>query len=133
MALTRQRLRHELRDLVELVLVPGLAALLPWSMAFALFKRLAQWQLLFRHPSRRAVAEAQKRGWVADPGAWLLDRKLTALVDHADHYLARTRSDHWMERHLEVSGQWPRADQASIVLTFHWGAGMWGQIGRAHV
>src|SRR5512140_1672474 len=126
MALTRQRLRHELRDLVELVLVPGLAALLPWSMAFALFKRLAQWQFLFRHPSRQAVAEAQKRGWVADPRAWLLDRKLTALVDHADHYLARTRSDRWMERHLEVSGQWPRADQASIVLTFHWGAGMWG-------
>lgn len=126
MALTRQRLRHELRDLVEVVLVPAIAAVLPWPVAFAIFKRLARWSLLYRAPSQRALAEAQKRGWVADPAIWLRDRKLTTLVDHADHYLARTRSDRWMDRHLEVDGQWPAAGQAAIALTFHWGAGMWG-------
>jgi len=126
MALTRQRLRHELRDFVEVVLLPALAAVLPWSVAFAIFKRLARWSLLYRAPSRRALAEAQARGWVQDPVTWLRDRKLTTLVDHADHYLARTRSDRWMDRHLEVDGQWPQAGQAFIALTFHWGAGMWG-------
>ncbi len=126
MSLTRQRLRDEMRDLVELVLIPGIAALLPWAMAFALFKRLAQWQVLYRHPGRQALAQAQERGWVTDPRAWLRDRKLTTLVDHADHYLARTRGDRWMDRHLVVDGQWPTPGQPCILLTFHWGAGMWG-------
>jgi len=126
MALTRQRLRYELRDLVELVLVPAVAALLPWSVAFALFKRLAQWKVLYRHPGRQALAQAQERGWVSDSRAWLRDRKLTTLVDHADHYLARTRGDRWMDRHLVIEGDWPPPGQACILLTFHWGAGMWG-------
>lgn len=126
MGLTRKRLRHELRDLVEVVLLPALAAVLPWSIAFALFKRLARWPLLYRAPSRRALAEAQRRGWAADPAAWIQDRKLTTLVDHADHYLARTRSDRWLRRYLDVEGEWPAPGQAAIALTFHWGAGMWG-------
>lgn len=132
MALTRQRLRHEVRDLFELVLVPAIAALLPWSMAFALFKRLAHWSLLYRAPSQRALAEAQARGWVKDPVTWLRDRKLTTLIDHADHFLARARNDRWMDRHLAVDGQWPTPGHASIVLTFHWGAGMWGLRSAAH-
>jgi lauroyl/myristoyl acyltransferase len=125
-ALTRQRLRHELRDLVEVVLLPALAAVLPWPVAFAIFKRLARWSFLYRAPSQRALAQAQQRGWVADPDAWMRDRKLTTLVDHADHYLVRTRSDHWLEKHLDVEGQWPEPGHAEIALTFHWGAGMWG-------
>ena len=126
MAWTRQRLRHELRDLVEVVVLPALAIVLPWSFAFAIFKRLARWSLLYRGPSQRALAEAQGRGWVGDCATWLRDRKLTALVDHADHYLVRTRTDRWMQRHLQVDGQWPPPGQACIALTFHWGAGMWG-------
>jgi phosphatidylinositol dimannoside acyltransferase len=125
-ALTRQRLRHELRDLVELVLLPAIAAFVPWRMVFAIFKRLAGWPLLYRAPSNRALAEAQQRGWVADPASWLRARKLTTLVDHADHYLARSRGNDWLDRHVEVDGQWPAPGQAAMALTFHWGAGMWG-------
>ena len=47
------------------------------------------------------------------------------LVDHADHYLTRTRGDIWMKRHLLVEGSWPTPNEASLQLTFHWGAGMW--------
>jgi phosphatidylinositol dimannoside acyltransferase len=126
MALTRERLRRELRDLGEVVLVPAIAAVLPWAMAFAIFKRLARWRRLYFVPSEPALSRAQERGWMQDPVTWLRDRKLTTIVDHADHYLTRTRSDRWMDRHLEVDGQWPAPGQAFIALTFHWGAGMWG-------
>ena len=34
------RLRTELRDLLELVLLPGLAAVLPWQICFRIFRRL---------------------------------------------------------------------------------------------
>jgi hypothetical protein len=121
----RKRLRDELRDLVEVVLLPGLAAILPWRLTFRVFERLARRDWLYRQASKRALTEALARGWAGVPEQWLWRRKMTTLVDHADHYLARTRSDRWMDRYLDVQGQWPQPGQAALLLTFHWGAGMW--------
>lgn len=121
----RKRLRDELRDLVEVVLLPGLAAILPWRLTFRVFGRLARRDWLYRQASKRALTEALARGWAGVPEQWLWRRKMTTLVDHADHYLARTRSDRWMDRYLDVQGQWPQPGQAALLLTFHWGAGMW--------
>ncbi|WP_037472477.1 hypothetical protein [Simplicispira psychrophila] len=122
------RLRREGRDLIELVLVPGLAAVMPWRWCFAIFKRLAQVQWLYSAACSQALAQAQEHGQVtpADAVRWLATRRLVTLVDHADHYLAVTRSDVWMQRHLQVQGHWPKIDSAGIFCTFHWGAGMWG-------
>lgn len=122
------RWRREARDLIELVLVPGLAAVLPWHWCFAIFKRLARVQWLYGAACADALAQAQQRGQVqpADAERWLAVRRLVTLVDHADHYLAVTRSDAWMRRHLQVQGQWPSADTPGILCSFHWGAGMWG-------
>ena len=122
------RWRVETRDLIELVLVPGLAAVLPWRWCFAIFKRLARVQWLYGTACADALAQAQQREQVqpTDAERWLAVRRLVTLVDHADHYLAITRSDAWMQRHLQVQGQWPNPDAAGIFCTFHWGAGMWG-------
>ena len=120
------RLRTELRDLLELVLLPGLAAVLPWPLCFRLFRRLARWDGLYRQACHAALAQARERGWALDEADWLLKRRLVTLVDHADFYLSRTRSDAWMRRHLRVDGAWPAHDAAHILCTFHWGAGMWG-------
>lgn len=122
------RLRREARDLIELVLVPGLAAVLPWRWCFAVFKRLARVQWLYGAACAQALAQAQERGQVApaDADRWLATRRLVTLVDHADHYLAITRSDAWMQRHLQVQGDWPSRNLPGIFCTFHWGAGMWG-------
>jgi lauroyl/myristoyl acyltransferase len=120
------RLRAEMRDLAEVVLVPALAAVLPWSIAYRILRRLAAGRFLYAEPNQRALAEAQRLGWVGDPADWLLRRNLTTAVDHADHYLARTRSDAWMARHLDVQGAWPAPGQPAFLFTFHWGAGMWG-------
>ncbi|MDD2545123.1 MAG: hypothetical protein PHI55_02425 [Burkholderiaceae bacterium] len=124
-------LRHwktHVRDALELVLLPGLAAVLPWRVCFAVFKRLARWDWLYRAPCHAALREARLRGQCteAEAPAWLARRRLVTLVDHADLYLALTRSDAWMRRHLAVQGTWPAGDQAGIFCTFHWGAGMWG-------
>ena len=121
-----QRLRHELRDLLEVVLLPGLAAVLPWRIAFRLFRRIAAAGWLYREATERAYAQAARLGWVADPAEWRRRRRLTTLVDHADHYLSRTRSDAWIAKHMEAQGEWPDPAQPALGLTFHWGAGMWG-------
>lgn len=120
------RLRTELRDLLELVLLPGLAAILPWPLCFRLFRRLARWDGLYRQASHAALAEARAHGWAVDGADWLLKRRLVTLVDHADFYLSRTRSDAWLRRQLRVHGEWPAPGSAAVLCTFHWGAGMWG-------
>lgn len=124
--MTLARLRSETRDLLEFVLIPGLAAVLPWSVCFRVFRLLCRADILYRDTCAAALAHAQEMGWVrGDPEAWRRRYRLVLLVDHADFYLARFRSDRWMKRHLLVSGTWPDPDKAGILCTFHWGAGMW--------
>lgn len=120
------RLRAEARDLVELVLIPGLAAVLPWPVCFRIFRVLCRADFLYRDDCREALEQARERGWVRDePARWLQRCRLVVLIDHADYYLSLSRSDRWMARHLLVSGAWPDATEPAILCTFHWGAGMW--------
>ncbi len=123
----RARIKSEVCDLLELVLLPGLAALLPWSWCYAVFKRIARWQWLYREPCQQALVQARARGWAGeDERHWLWSRKIVTLVDHADHYLGLFRSNRWMHRHMVVQGQWPAVDPGLLLVTFHWGAGYWG-------
>ena len=120
------RLRAEARDLLELVLLPGLAALLPWKVCFRLFRFVCRAEFLYREYSELAFAEASARGWVRiDPAHWRQRCRLVMLVDHADYYLSLSRSNRWMARHVLASGTWPDPSQAAILCTFHWGAGLW--------
>lgn len=117
----------ECRDTLELVLFPGLAAVLPWRWCFVLFRRMARWQWLYRDACEAALEQARMRGWAGqDEAHWLWVRRLVTLVDHADHYLGLTRGDRWMHRHLQVTGEWLPPGQAAVLCTFHWGAGLWG-------
>ncbi len=127
----KARLQTQTRDALELVLLPGLAAVLPWPLAFALFKRMARWPWLYRQSCERALQEARKRIPIDDEAQWLAERRLVTLVDHADHYLARARGDAWMRRYVDVQGQWQAEMDKSqgpapgFLMTFHWGCGMW--------
>lgn len=118
-------LRVQLRDAVELFLLPSFALFLPWSWCFALYRRMAHWSWLYRLPALRAMDAAAQMGWVEDARDWLVKRKLVTLVDHADHFLAMSRSNRWMQRFVQVQGHWPLPGQAAVLCTFHWGAGMW--------
>ncbi len=122
-----QRLRRECRDVLELVLLPGLAAVLPWRMAFGLFKRVARCPWLYRDVCLDAAREARALGLLeGDESAWLAERRLIALLDRADQYVFRWRcSDRWLRRHVEVRGQWQPQGRPGLVVTFHWGVGLW--------
>lgn len=126
------RLKREFRDLLELVLLPGLAAILPWSVCFGLFKYIARWRWLYREACDPALVQAVQRGHCGNADEWLFERKLVTLIDHADHYLFRTRSDAWMDRYVDVHGQWGAGNESGMLWTFHWGAGLWA-LRHAHV
>lgn len=129
------RLRVEVRDALELVLLPGLAAVLPWSVCFALFRHMAHWRWLYREGCAKALAQAKKRGALrpADEARWLHERRLVTLTEHADLYLSRWRGDGWMTHWLDVKGEWPPpSTEPGVLCTFHYGAGMWGLRQAAH-
>ncbi len=119
------RLRTEARDILELCLIPALAVLMPWPLCFRLFRLLSGLATLYRAPSEEAFAQASSRGLAGDKASWLARRRLYAMVDHADYYLVCTRTDRWLRRHFDVSGEWPAPNKAALLCTFHWGAGMW--------
>ena len=122
-----KRVRAELIDALELVLLPGLAIFLPWALCFKLFKRMARWRWLYREQCEAALAGASTRGWVkGDEAQWIWERRLVTLVDHADHYIGLWRSDRWLGKHLQIEGQWPDPAKTALLTTFHWGAGYWG-------
>lgn len=121
------RLKQEARDLLELVLLPGLTMVLPWAWCFKVFKRAARWSWLYREACEESLRQARQRGWGGkDEAHWLWQRRLTTLVDHADLYLSMTRSNRWMQANMSVQGTWPTPGSAAVLCTFHWGAGMWG-------
>lgn len=121
----RRRLQNELRDLLELVLVPGLAAILPWRFCFRVLKFLSRFEFLYKDSCAQPYAFARAHGWFQNLGLWQRHRRLVMMVDHADFYLVRFRSLRWMNRHMDVDGSWPLPDAAGMLYSFHWGCGMW--------
>lgn len=126
------RLRREAWDAVELFLLPGLVTILPWSLSFRVFRLAVRCERLYRERWLPGLEQAQAAGFVDDPVTWTRLSRLTALVDHADMYLALTRTDRWMARHMTIEGTWPAADRAHLLVTFHWGAGMWALRSATH-
>lgn len=119
------RLRVESRALLELVLLPGLAAVLPWAWCFALFRRLARRDWLYRADARASLAAAREEIPVADAPEWLARFRLARLVDHADFWLSRCRSDRWLDRHLVWEGAERLPAAPFVAVFFHAGPGFW--------
>lgn len=127
------RVRRAAADLLFLFVLPGLVALLPWSIGFAVLKRCARVDPLYRSSVAPAWAVAQRHLPALDERAWKQRHRLLRLVEQVDSYLTLLRSRHWWRRRIVREGDWPAPGHAALLLTFHWGAGhwVWSQL-RAH-
>lgn len=119
------RLRTEARDTLELVLLPGLATILPWRLCYPVFRWASRFEGLYRDRWAPALDQARRHGWVSDERIWARHARIIAMVDHADLWLVRSRSNRWLARHADRLGTWPAAGQSFIGYTFHWGCGFW--------
>ena len=102
-----------------------LASVLPWSLGYALLKRLAQ-----RSCDFVPEADAAWRGCCrvfegVDEGDWKYRYRLLRWVERADTFLTLLRPGWWWLRQVDVDAQWPDPTRASLLLTHHWGAGHW--------
>lgn len=117
--------RTQCRDLLELFVLPSIAALLPWRVSFAIYKLLAKLPSLYKSSNDASLSWVKQSFPQLDEKHWCYQRRLTTLVDHADWMLSLTRSDHWIQKHVKAQGQWPDGHTPQLICTFHWGAGMW--------
>ena len=118
------RLRRAGSDTLTLFALPACVALLPWRWGFALLKRIARSERLYREAVEPAWAAARTYCPDADETTWKFRFRLLRLVDHADVYLTLLRGKRWRQRHVVQIGQLPDP-VACVLLTFHWGAGNW--------
>lgn len=119
------RLQTELRALLEFIVLPGLAAVLPWPVCFRLFRRIARWRWLYRPQTDASLAVAARHVPIEDPEDWAWRFRLCLLIDHSDFWLSRFRTDRWRRRYLEQTGDWPGPGSGYLVLFFHSGPGLW--------
>lgn len=119
------RLRRNAADLCGLFLLPMLAAALPWSLGYRLLGRFARHLSAFRPEADAAWRAAQRYLPGVDECEWKRRYRLLRWVERADTYLTLSRSARWWQRRIDVDGTWPAPEGASLLLTFHWGAGHW--------
>jgi hypothetical protein len=119
-----ERLRNAAADALMLFVVPCFVALLPWRIGFALLKRLARSERLYRLSVEPAWNAARAHCPGADEREWKHRFRLLRLVDHVDVYLTLLRGVRWRKRQVVETGEWP-AQGPCVFLTCHWGAGGW--------
>jgi hypothetical protein len=113
-----------MRTLREKVLLPALAAALPWAWGFGLLRKFAASDDLYPELTETACNGAMMVSPISDIREWKQRYRLIRLVDHCDMFLVRTRSRRWFKKHVDVDGAWPPSGPF-IAMTFHWGAGLW--------
>ena len=117
--------RSELRHLTELFLIPMVTVLLPWSLGYRWLRLCARARWLMREEWQAALAGAQRWLDISDPADWAWRYRTVRLVDHADLWLGRVRSDRWMARHFSARPALPPPNRRAVGAFFHWCAGMW--------
>jgi phosphatidylinositol dimannoside acyltransferase len=134
-SLNVKRFANEVKDAVLLCGVPALAVLLPWRVCFWLFGQLSKssfFDPLTLGGARSALVHAERHQVSIVPPEWHRRRRFTAIIDHADHYIARFSARRWLHDRVRVTGVWPDAAKPGLAFTFHWGAGMLAQCHLRH-
>ncbi|UXI69464.1 hypothetical protein [Tahibacter amnicola] len=119
-------LKRQFADAWHFVIAPGVAALMPWRLAWRWLCWLSRRSFgAFDEAARAAQLHAPNYLPIADPVAFGARVRLHWLIDTCDLYLSllRRRRD-VLPWHVEQVGQWPR-DGHFVVAGFHHGNGLW--------
>ena len=119
-------LRTQLVEAWFFFVVPALAALLPWALAWRWLRVWARFNGgPFDEAARAALTVAPQYTQVGDPQKFLAAVRLIWLMDYCDLYLSITRwRRSWQPWHVTCSGSWPQHG-AFIAAGFHFGTCHW--------
>ena len=96
-------IKRELRDLLSLWLVPGLAAVLPWHWCVAIYWRLAGNRLLMREEVAGSRGGRQMLGLPADDAEFDRRFRFGFLLEHADLFRALGRGWRGLARTMPLT------------------------------
>jgi len=113
-----------LRQLTAFVVLPTIAIVLPWQLAWRVLRAYAERGNFLHEETERARAPCDAQGLVQDVHAWTKRHRLTRLVDHVDPVVSMTRGDRFIDRHVVVAGD-PIPAGPCIFIGFHYGVGLW--------
>jgi hypothetical protein len=113
-----------LHTLGECVVLPAIAVVLPWRLAFRGFRALAARGRAFERESERALGACRAGIGVDDDRAFLSTHALTRVVDHVDPVLSFFRGERYLDRHVRIEGD-PLPDAPCLFIGFHYGTAFW--------
>jgi hypothetical protein len=123
-ATRRESWRHWRRQIAECVVLPALAAVMPWPLAWRTLRTLARRGWFFEAETASAYATCSSLGVGGNDESWTIRHRLTRFVDHVDPALSATRGDRWMNRYLVVEGDTLPATPC-VFIGFHYGTAFW--------
>lgn len=119
------RAGRELRAASELWLLPFVVAVLPYRAGIFLARMVARNVPIYSATANEAAHAFRAVQGGDEENAWRAEYRFHQLIDHADLYWALTRSRTFLERRLHGTPAMPPAERPLIVLSFHYGQGMW--------
>lgn len=121
----RQIFLAEIRDYIECFVIPAMAVILPWWLAFRVFRLLAHAPFLYRLQTQGSFEGANYLGLLGDnERAWRRAAKVAVMVDYADVFLLATRGNSYLSRYCDEQIS-PQLRKQQIIFTPHYGAGGW--------
>ena len=120
-----RRIALECRAAVELWLLPFAVAALPYRAGIALARSLARMLPLYRDATDASAAAWREATGGPDEAAFRAGYRFTQLVDHADLFWVLTRSRRFLRERLAAPRFDAPAGQPLLVLSFHFGQGLW--------
>ncbi len=119
--------RRNLVDLLHGFALPLVALVLPWRLAFAVYRWLANFPLFSVRVAMFLEGVRRTRTLDAQAARHLAWRhRLYLLLETGDATLAQVRGPRWMSRYLKRTGDFPRGPDSYVAIFFHYGTGLWG-------
>jgi len=109
-----------------LILIPMLAVVLPWSWFYRIARALSRYSWLYKKETQMAAEGIKHTNQFFPDAVWRRHFRLYKIVDAVDPdpWLFRFRSRGWIEKNVDVDGEWPQ-NTPFAVSSLHFGAGLW--------
>ena len=120
-----RRIGLEFRAAIELWLLPLAVALLPYRAGIVLASILARTLPIYREATDASVSAWRGVTGGVDDVAFRAGYRFTHLIDHADLFWTLTRSRQFLRARLAAPQFDVPAGQPLVVLSFHFGQGLW--------
>lgn len=123
--LTLKAWRKRLRELTELVVLPCLMACLPWKVSLTLLRYVAHLKSLYRDEVQPAEEFAHRAGVASDRAAFGHRLRWRLLVEHVDAFLVPLRSERYVDRWVQATGDALPKSGPLLFIGTHYGCGFW--------